>query len=491
MDKFNLGTFAEAVKDVGVKTASALRELLDAKNAETAGTLNAKERLEMLFDNGTFSELGAYVGRAHSENDTSYEFESVICGWGAVNGRLVYAFSQDISRTSGAVSETHSRKIINLYRLAMENGAPVVALFDSAGAYIPEGVSALAGYGRIMKAVSSASGVIPQIAIAAGNVTGASAVICGMFDLVIKTSEATLAVNPPFNTDTDGKADLGVTALSVNGTASAIASAREILVYLPSNNCEGTPCDVSADDVNRTVSLDGFYSAGGIRELIKSVADDGKLFELYSDYAGETLGALASIGGVSVGFVATDHAVNGGRLTAKGARKLSRLVSLFDTFNLPVVTIVDSEGIDTSASSEVSPLASELAKLASAYAAASTPLITVIAGEAYGSLFTVMGSKSLGADIVYALEDAKIAAMNAHSAVAFLYNDKITAENTREKLEAEWNDTVATPVCAAASGEIDAIVEPYELRQRIASAVMMLSSKSTVISSRKHLVFPL
>ncbi|MBQ9922902.1 MAG: hypothetical protein IJO52_11980, partial [Clostridia bacterium] len=429
MDKFNLEAYADKIKNVGVKTASALRELLSRKEEETSGTLDAKGRLERLFDSGTFSQIGTYVRRRNCQDDTSndYEFESVICGWGAVNGRLVYAFSQDISRSAGSVSEAHARKICDLYRLAMENGAPVVGVFDSAGAYIPEGVRVMAGYGRIMKAVSNASGIIPQIAIAAGNVSGAAAVICGMFDIVIKADDASLSVNPVFNTDAKGMADMGVTAVNTADVASAIASARETLTYLPSNNCEGTPEEISADNVNRTVAI----ASDDAREVIKAFADNGKLVELYADYAPETVGGFASIGGVSVGVVATNKAVNGGRLTAASVRKAARLVSLFDSFNIPVITLVDSEGIDTSVASEASPFAAELAKLAGAYASATAPMITVITGEAYGSAFTVLGSKALGADIVYALDSAKIAAMNAPAAVAFLMNDQITSDVSR------------------------------------------------------------
>ncbi len=489
MDKFNLEAYADKIKNVGVKTASALRDLLSRKEEETAGTLDAKGRLERLFDAGTFSQIGTYVRRRNDQSDIAndYDFESVICGWGAVNGRLVYAFSQDISRSAGSVSEAHARKICEIYRLAMENGAPVVGIFDSAGAYIPDGVRVMAGYGKIMKAVSAASGIIPQIAIAAGNVSGAAAVICGMFDIVIKADDASLSVNPAFNTDAKGMSDMGVTAVKTADVASAIASARETLAYLPSNNCEGTPEEISLDNVNRAIA----FASDDAYKIIKAFADNGKFIELYADYAPEAVGGFVSVGGVSVGVVATNKAVNGGRLTAASVRKAARLVSLFDSFNIPTVTLVDSVGIDTSIASEASPFAAELAKLAGAYASATAPMITVITGEAYGSVYTVLGSKALGADIVYALDSAKIAAMNASSAVAFLMNGQITAELSREDLERQWNESVATPVEAAASGEIDDIIASDELRIRIAAAVNMLLAKSAGSASRKHLTMPM
>lgn len=492
MDKFNLEAFATLLSDVGAKTATALRELLNQKDAEAPDLMNARGRIEALFDAGTFTEIGAFVRRRPTEFDTStYEFESVICGWGAIDGRLVYAFAQDVTRSAGSVSEAHAKKICDTYRLAMENGAPVIGIFESSGAVIPEGVRVMAGYGKIIKAVSSASGVIPQIAIATGNVSGAAAIITGMFDLVIKTDAASLSVNPQFNTNTNGKSDLGITAVRVASVGDAVQRARDILEYLPSNNSEGAPADLSSDSPARFISLDSYSAEPNAFSLITAVADNSKYIELYADYAPEIVGALASVGGVAVGFVVNNKAVGKGALTAEGARKASRLVSLFDSFNIPVITAVDSIGFDTGAASESSPFASELAKLAGAYAAASVPMITVIAGEAYGSTFTVMGSKALGADMVFALDGAKIAAMNAKSAVAFLMNDEISASVTRADLEAKWNERVANPIEAAASGEIDDIVAGEELRARIASALYMLASKSQISASRKHFTMPL
>lgn len=498
MDKFNLESFAETLKGIGVKTASALRDLLAEKDSAAAGgDLSARGRLEALFDNGTFSEIGTYVRRRASEFESGAqdEFESVICGWGAVNGRLVYAFSQDMGRTSGAVSEASTRKICETYRLAMENGAPVVGMFDSAGAYLPEGVRALAGYGRIMKAVSAASGVIPQIAVVTGYSAGASAVICGMFDLVITTDKGSVSVNAPFNTKDAGSAetmaDTGVTALSVADDVTALGAVKDILCYLPSNNAEGTPEDISNDNINREVSLADYEASKDVHDLISAVVDGKKLVELYSSYAPEIVCGLASVGGTAVGVVATNKAVNGGVLSAKAARKASRVISLLDSFNLPVLTIVDSLGLDNGFESEKSPYTAELAKLASAYASASSPMITLVAGEAYGSVFTVLGSKALGADLVLALDSAKIASMNASSAVAFLWNDEITADITRGDLEARWNESVATPVEAASSGEIDDIIASAEARQRIGAGIAMLSAKSAYAASRRHLIMPL
>ncbi len=494
MDIFNLEAFADKLKRVKVKTAAALRELLDAdSNGQVADLDSARGRLKAFFDAGTFSEIGAFVRRRAGEFDAEAqaELESVICGWGAVEGKLVFAYAQDTSRTSGAVSEAHARKICELYRLATENGAPVYAFLDSAGALIPEGVRALAGYGKIMKAVSAASGVIPQIAVATGYVSGAGAVICGMYDLVIKTEGASISVNPPFLTDAKGSAESGIVAAGAADNAEAISLARELVSYIPSNNFEGAPEDLSSEDVNKIVSLEMYESSLDVHDFISSVFDGGKFVELYSDYAPSVVGGIASLGGTSVGIISTNKAVNGGILTAEGARKASRLVSFFDSFNIPIVTLVDSKGFDRDAASESSPFTAELAKLASAYAAAESPKVTVILGEAYGSLYTVLGSKSIGADVVYALDSAKIAAMNASSAVAFLWNDEINVDVTREDLENRWDEAVANPVEAASSGEIDDIIDSTEVRLRIAASLAMLSSKSQTPTSRRHLIMPL
>ena len=497
MDSFNLDALAEHIKHVTVKTASALRELLDAVVVQSDAPLGARGRLNALFDEGTFSEVGTYVRRRPSEFDTEAgeELESVICGWGAVRGRLVYAFSQDMARTSGAVSEAHAAKICEIYRLAMQNGAPVVGIFDSAGALIPEGVRALAGYGRIMRAVSDASGVIPQIAVVPGYSSGSSAVICGMFDIVISCGEGTVSVNPPFladgTVDAESMAENGVATMNFPNELSAIKAAADILGYFPSNNEEGAPVDISGDGVNRPVTLAGYRSTQNAVELIRSFADDERFIEFYKDYAPEIVTGIVSVGGTAAGVVATNRCVCDGILTARGARKAARMVSLLDSFNLPVITVVDSRGLDRSSSAESSPYTAELAKLATAYASATAPMVTLIAGEAYGSVFTVMGSKALGADIVFALDSAKIAALSAESAVAFLWNEKISASISRADLERLWNESVATPVEAASSGEIDDIISESETRQRIGAALAMLSSKSAFNASRKHINMPL
>lgn len=503
MDKKNLDAIRAALKSAGVKTAAALRSLLaetDAFASAPAESLTARGRITALFDEGTFMESGAYVRRRASELDADARdaFEGVICGWGSVAGRLVYAFSQDYCRTKGAISEAHSKKIAEIYRLAIENGAPIIGIFDSAGALMPEGVRALAGYSTLMQCAAAASGVIPQIAVIPGTCAGSAAVVAGMFDfLIISDTKGSVSFNAPFviGDSAAGKsafvAKSGLAALTGNGDGDCIAKAKLLLSYLPMNNQEGTLTVSARDDLNRLVDLSGYTSTENAEDLIGAISDNGFFLELYAAYGKEIVTGLITLGGTVVGVVANQKCVNDGILTAAAARKASRMVTFCDSFHIPVVTLLNSKGPDVSIEAEASTYASELAKLAFAYSSAKTPLITVIVGEAYGAVFSLMGAKALGADIVLALESAKVGVMPASTAVAFLWNDQISEEVSRQDLEKQWDETVGSPVAAASAGEIDDIIDAAELRQRIGGAVMMLSAKSKKAPARRHLNMPL
>ncbi len=489
MDKKNMEVLRSALNRTDVKTAADLRTTLT--KADTNST--ARTAVTMLFDEGTFVETGAYVTRRISEFDTETPdtLESVITGWGSVEGKLVYAFAQDLTRTKGSVSEAHAKKIAELYRLACENGAPVVGIFNSAGAYLPEGVRALAGYGLMMKSISAASGVVPQIAVIQGVASGASAVMAGMFDFVV-TAGGKLSVTPAFVLGSDNNAaETGLAAITAKDDASAMASVRTLLAYLPSNNAEGTAEIFTADELNRHADISAYANSREAALLITATADDGKYIALYPDYAPEVSVGFLSVGGTVCGVVANDASVKNGTLTPAAARKAAKMVSFCDAFHIPVITVVDSKGLSSDGNAEVAPYAAELGKLANAYASARTPLITLVAGEAYGTVFTLMGSKALGADVALALDTAKIGCMNAASAVAFLWNGKVGATVSRADLEAEWDATVGSPVEAAKAGEIDDIIDSREIRQRIGAYVMMLQAKSKSAPVRRHINMPL
>ena len=448
----------------------------------------SKTKLESIFDAGTFVELGAYTKRNGSESD----FEGVLCGYGAVNGELAFAFVQDSGRTKGAFGERHAKKIANLYALAVKNGAPVIGVFDSAGAVIYDGAAALAAYGKFMKCVSDASGIIPQIAIIDGVCGGASAVVASMFDLTITVKDTSkLYVNSPFVVGGDaGKADFaaqnGLSAYNAKDASEAFGFARKLVALLPANNASGAFCE-SGDDMNRAVAIDAeSYKAD---ELVAALSDNGAFARIYADYTNNFVLGFASFGGITAGVVASNPE-NKGILDIKSARAIAKLVSFCDSFALPVLTLVDSEGLDVSLEAEGAAYASELAKLAYAYTSSSNAKLTVVVGKAYGSVFTLLGSKSVGADMALALPTACISVLSPEASVAFVWNSQV-GEQSREELEKEWKEKCASAAEAADCGEIDDIVEPAELRARICASLSMLASKAEGTPARRHANMPL
>ncbi|MBE6596163.1 MAG: hypothetical protein E7641_00695 [Ruminococcaceae bacterium] len=451
----------------------------------------SKERLELLFDVGTFVELGAYTRRPTSPE----EYESVVCGYGAVDGKLVFAFAQDSGRTKGAFGERHARKIADMYSLAVKNGAPVVGVFDSAGAVVYDGASALAAYGKVMKCVSDASGVIPQIAVIDGVCGGSAAVIASMFDLTVTIeNKSKLYVNSPFAVGDEilkkgFSSANGLSAAEKATEADAFAYVKQLLGMLPQNNAEGAVINDLTDDINRLVGFDA--ESYDPEALMAQLSDNGRFVRVYKDYAENLCAGFAVFGGVAAGVVASDPK-NGGVLDINAARVAAKLVSFCDSFSIPVVTLVNSEGLDVSAEAEGASYASELSRLAMAYASAENAKLTVVMGKAYGAAFTLLGSKSVGADMAYALEGAAISVLSPEASVAFVWNDKVGKDGaTREEVEAEWKEKCASAAEAAERGEIDDVIEASELRKRICAALSMLAFKAEGKPSRRHAVMPL
>ena len=441
----------------------------------------AKASLEMLFDTATFVELGAYTKRTCDGAD----FEGVICGYGAVNGKLTFAFAQESGRAKGSFSERHYKKIANLYELAVKNGAPVVGVFDSAGAVVYDGAEALASYGRFMKLVSDASGIIPQIAVINGICGGSSALIASMFDITLTLKGVSkFFVNSPFVVGECDTAKSGISAFEAESESELFGFAKTLVCALPSNNADGAYCE-NGDDMNRAVSFDASeYSA---ETLVKTLSDNGSFIRLYSAYTENAVLGFASFGGITVGVAASEK---GAVLDINTARAMSRLISFCDSFAIPVLTLVDSVGLDLSLEAEKAAYASELARLAYAYTASSNAKLTVVVGKAYGAAFTLLGSKALGADMAYALPDAQISVLSPEASVAFVWNDRV-GEQSREELEAEWKEKCASASEACYKGEIDDIVKPEELRARICAAFSMLASKAEGHPTRRHANMPL
>ena len=444
----------------------------------------SKERIESLFDAGTFVELGAYTKRGNTQD----EYESVVCGYGAVAGKLVFAFAQDSGRTKGAFGERHAKKIAGMYDLAIKNGAPVVGMFDSAGAVVYDGASALAAYGKFMKCISAASGIIPQIAVINGVCGGSSAVAASMFDFTVTVKDKSkLYVNSPFVVgEAVDAAASGISAAECEDEASAFAYVKALLSAIPQNNAEGVVAADIVDDINRAVSFDAenYRTA----ELVAQLADNGKFVRVYEKYAKNLFVGFASFGGVMAAVVASN---NEGTLDISVARVAAKIVSFCDSFGIPVVTLVDSTGLDVSADAESAAYASELSRLAMAYASSECAKVSVVIGKAYGAAFTLLGSKAMGADLAYALEGACISVLSPEASVAFVWNDKVGAEKSRAEVEAEWREKCASAQDAADCGEIDDVIEASELRKRICAALSMLAYKADGVPAKKHAVMPL
>ena len=479
LNKYSKPTFCS------LPTAAELRESLRLSESR-----EARGQIAMLFDPDTFVELSAYTKRGFSDfisTDKTNEFEGVICGYGAIDGKLVFAFVEDASRMGGAIDDRHAKKICDLYNMALNNGAPVIGIFNSNGTDIFEGTAGLAAYGRIMSAVTKASGVIPQIAYVAGNCIGTCAAIASMFDIVVKNENASLYVSSPALT---GEKDAQDAIVSYCGNEEqCVGYIISLISFLPSNSSVGIQCiEIYTDNLNR--KLGNLDFGGEALAVISVVADNSMFLELGHDYAPSATTALATVGGVRCGIVASSFSQNEGRIDLAAARKISKFVGFCDGFSIPIVTIVDSLGLAINKKNE-QMFAPELAKLAMAYASSTCPKITVINGHAIGASFVLLGSKSLGADLVYATESSEIGALTAASGVAFAWDKYITEEKTREELIAEWKTSVSSPANAAASGEIDDIITITEMRARICSALLMLSAKGDTSAIARRKVLPL
>lgn len=460
---------------------TSVSELREKLNAES----EARAIIDGLFDCGTFAETGAYVRRATTSADngsSASEFEGVITGYGAINGRLTFAFIQDASRMKGAFCEAHAKKICSIYELAVKAGAPIIGVFNSNGAKIEEGVSAVAAYSKVMKAVANASGYIPQIALVNGVCAGSAAALAGMFDFVVAKNSAEMYVTAPFLL---GNKANGIKGAAANGTVDILCEnetemlekAKSLLSYLP-QNAENEAYSDCEDDLNRlTPELENVLGSD-MKAVINSIADNGRFLAVCESYAPEMICGFANIGGSSCGIVANDSKIKNGAITPAAADKAAGFVNLCGSYGIPVITLVDSCGTEGTAENEDAAYASSLASLAYSYAQAPCALITVIVGKAYGAASTVFGAKSLGADIVYACENASVAAMAPEAAVQFLYSDEIAkaADPAKERAArvSEYNEKVASPIEAAKLGEIDDIVVAEELRQRICAAVEMM-----------------
>lgn len=449
-----------------------LREIINARHSEAsaelekAGKLTARARMDVIFDEGTFAEVGAFIGDGE-------EFCPVVTGYGAVDGMLVFAFSQDYSRLHGAMGKAHAKKICKIIEMALEVNAPVIGVFDSAGAKIDEGSDALNACGEVISSLAFSKGIIPTIAVVAGPCGGAGAVAASLCDVIIvaeKTGSLYMVPSSMLEDKTLGKpaklAETGVSAITATDDASACLAARELCKYF-------TPEMITSDDGNRAFDASVFENPKyDVHSVIGSLFDAGSFTELFAKRAPQMTVGLASMNGRVCGVIANNPSFKDGKMCPGACEKAVKLIKLCRTIDVPVVTLVDGVGVGTTDKIEIGGVAGKLAELAMAYSA-SARKVTVITGEAYGTAYSVLGSKALGADFVLALDRAKISPMNPVSAVEFL--GEVYDESKVDEIAAKWADENASPLEAAKKGYVDDIIEASELRARVASALEMFA----------------
>ena len=435
------------------------QKMNEKKNSNPLGA----ESLASLFDCGNYTELGAHIKRSAD----SEENEGVVCGYGPIDGRLVFAFAQDCDRMSGAFDSRSAKKIGNLYELALKSGAPVVGIFGGSGSVVTEGAGLLSGLGKLYSCISLASGEIPQIALVTGTCTGSLAAATSMFDFTVSVKGAELGFGSRFVTEADPEyaAENGLSAIETESVSEAYAKARALVSVLPDSSDCG-PAFADETDLNRGT---GIASVTDAESLIAAISDNGSFLPLYESVDGGVTVGFAPIAGRYVGVIAPF-----GEVTAKGAEKAETFVSYCATFSIPTLTLIDSEGFEVSEQAEKQGMAKAVASLAAAYRMSTGTKISAVVGSACGAILPVFGTREGAADVSFALENAVISPLTPAKAVAFLMNDKITAERSREELEAEWAATEASAEKAASDGDIDFIVSLDELRPRLCSALLML-----------------
>ncbi|HBR98186.1 MAG TPA: methylmalonyl-CoA carboxyltransferase [Gammaproteobacteria bacterium] len=480
------------------------------------GKLTARERLEVLFDEGTFEEWDMFVEHnCHDFGmaDSRVPGDGVVTGFGTINGRTVFAFSQDFTVLGGSLSDAHARKICKIMDQAMKVGAPVIGLNDSGGARIQEGVGSLAGYAEVFQRNVLASGVIPQISMIMGPCAGGAVYSPAMTDFIfmVKDSSYMFVTGPEVvKTVTHEEVtqeDLGgaVTHTSKSGVADlafendieALLYLRKFVDFLPSNNREKPPVAKTQDPASRLeMSLDTLVPPNAslpydMRELILKITDDGDFFELQPDYAGNILIGLARMDGAPVGIVANQPMVLAGCLDIDSSRKAARFVRFCDAFNIPIVTLVDVPGFLPGTSQEYGGIIKHGAKLLYAYAEATVPKVTIITRKAYGGAYDVMSSKHLRGDVNYAWPSAEIAVMGPKGAVEIIFRQERDNPEKIEQHTEDYRAKFANPFVAGAMGYIDDVIMPHDTRRQICRDLRMLRDKKLENPWKKHGNLPL
>jgi propionyl-CoA carboxylase beta chain len=487
---------------------------IDAQHAK--GKLTARERIELLLDEGSFEEWDMFVEHRCNDfgmADNKIPGDGVVTGYGVINGRLVFVFSQDFTVFGGALSEAHAEKICKVMDQAMKVGAPVIGLNDSGGARIQEGVASLGGYADVFQRNVMASGVIPQISLIMGPCAGGAVYSPSMtdFTFMVKDSSYMFVTGPEVvktvtheevTAEELGGASAhttksGVADLAFEDDVEALMMLRRFFNYLPLNNREKPPVRRSTDPAERldfsldTLVPDNPNKPYDIKELIAKVVDDGDFFELQPDFAKNIVIGFGRMDGQSVGIVANQPLVLAGCLDIKSSIKAARFVRFCDAFNIPVITFVDVPGFMPGTAQEHGGIIKHGAKLLYAYAECTVPKVTVITRKAYGGAYDVMSSKHLRGDVNLAWPNAEIAVMGAKGAVEIIFRQDKDDPAKLAAREAEYRANFANPFVAGARGFIDDVIQPHETRKRICRSLTMLRDKKIENPWRKHGNIPL
>ncbi|MDR0424124.1 MAG: methylmalonyl-CoA carboxyltransferase [Clostridiales Family XIII bacterium] len=491
---------------------------IEAQRAQ--GKLTARERLDVLFDEGSFVEIDVFVSHRCNNfgmDSKSYPGDGVVTGYGTVDGRLVYAFAQDFTVLGGSLGEYHAEKIVKAQNMALKMGAPIVGLNDSGGARIQEGVNSLSGFGKIFYNNTIASGVIPQISVIMGPCAGGAVYSPAITDFVFmvdKTSQMFITGPQVIKTVTGeeiSSEELGgaMTHNSVSGVAHFIGdndtdtllAVRELLSYLPSNNLETPPQYDAGDDPNRMIPEfneiipENANKAYDVYDVIRMIADNGIIYDVMPYYAKNIVTCFIRLNGATVGVTANQPKVAAGCLDINASDKAARFVRRCDAFNIPLLTIVDVPGFLPGIDQEAGGIIRHGAKLLYAFCEATVPKVTLILRKAYGGAYIGMCNKELGADLVLAWPTAQIAVMGAEGAANIVFKGDIKDSDDpiakrREKV-AEYEEKFNNPYRAAEMGYVEDVIEPASSRRRLISAFDMLESKRHSLPAKKHGNIPL
>lgn len=473
----------------------------------SASQLSARERIYKLLDNNSFVEIGALVTKRNTDFNlyqTEAPSDGVITGYGLIDGDPVYVYSQDAAVLGGTIGEMHAKKITHIYDLAIKSGVPVIGLLDSAGLRLQEATDALNAFGEIYKKQSEASGIIPQVTAILGKCGGGLAVMAALSDFTLmEERNARLFVNSPNSlsgnyvekNDTSAakfQAEAGNADVVCKDEAELLEKIRELVTLLPANNEEGSRIGSCTDDLNRKIPMLVNEAEDGAKAL-KDISDSNFLYEIKQDFAREMVTGFIRLNGMTVGAIANRAKVLNdegkasesfdGKLTQAGCRKAASFVNFCDAFNIPLLTLTDVTGFKADLAQE-KEIAKAAAVLTNAFAQSTVPKVNVITGNAFGSAYITMNSRHIGADLVFALPNAKIGMMEPELAAMIMYGNE-DKETVKEKAS-EYEKLQVSAESAAKRGYVDSIIEPEALRQHLIMAFEMLFTKSEAMPVKKH-----